>query len=68
MAFIVIDKDNKEQMRSDMREEMRRGYRSYPHMRNDDSNSYREGYKHGWEDAEEEEHYRRSRDSRGRYI
>ena len=66
MAFIVIDKDNKEQMRSNMREEMRNGYRSYPHMR-EDGHSYREGYRHGYEDAEDE-HYRRSRDSRGRYM
>ena len=66
MAFIVIDKEGKEQMRSNMREEMRRGYRSYPHMR-EDGHSYRDGYKHGWEDAEEER-YRRSRDSRGGFM
>lgn len=68
MAFIVIDKDSKEQLRSNMREEMRHGYRDYPHMRNDGVHSYREGYRHGWEDAEDDEHFRRSRDSRGRFI
>ena len=66
MPFIIIDKDSKEQMRNNMREEMRRGYRGGNYK---DEHAYREGYKHGWEDAEtEHEEYRRSRDSRGRYI
>lgn len=72
MAFIVIDKDSKEQMRSSMREQMRggRSYRSYDHYRNDYDHGYRQGYKHGWEDSEDEseENYRRQRDSRGRYM
>jgi hypothetical protein len=42
-------------------------------MRGDYSEGYRMGYKHGWEDKEDEwmdedEHYRRRRDSRGRFI
>lgn len=72
MAFIVIDKDNKEQMRSNMREQMRRGYRSMKDgMGGDYREGYRHGYKHGWEDHEDEsgemredENYRRGRSGR----
>ncbi len=72
MAFIIIDKD-KEQMRSNMREQMRRGgYRTSVGMRGDGyEQGYRHGYKDGWDDSEddmhEEEHFRR-RDSRGRFM
>ena len=80
MAWIFVDKEeggSKEQMRSNMRSMMRGGYRSYggssAMMRGDYSEGYRMGYKHGWEDKEddwmdEDEHYRRRRDSRGRFI
>ena len=61
-------------MRQQMRRNMRRGgnYRRYDTdaMRGDYHEGYRQGYKHGWEDSEEEseESYRRSRDSRGRFM
>lgn len=75
MPFIVIndDKGNKEQMRSNMREQMRRNYRSSGGGYHGESQSYRteeayrEGYEHGWRDSEDEE-YRRERDSRGRFM
>ena len=77
MAFIVIndDKENKEQMRSNM--SMRRHYRGgSPGSGGAFRGSYRaeeaykEGYTHGWRDHEDEmeEEYRRSRDSHGRYV
>ena len=82
MPFIVIndDKDSKEQMRSNMREHMRNNYRgggSYRGGMNYRGGNYRteeaykEGYEHGYRDGADdmdEEHYRRSRDSRGRFT
>lgn len=76
MGWIFVDKDSgesKSQMRSSMRRNMRSGgYRNYGgmNMRDEYEQGYREGYKHGWEDSEEEsdESYRRSRDSRGRFM
>ena len=63
--MIIIKDEGKEQMRSNMREEMRHGFRGGARMR--DEESYRKKKKNGWEDAEDE-HYRRTRDSRGRYM
>lgn len=79
MAWIFVDKDSEsggsqQQMRSQMRRNMRSGgYRSYGggNSRDDYRDGYRQGYKHGWEDKEEDDddmEYRRSRDSRGRYV
>ena len=75
MAWIFVDKESEGSsgMRSQMRRSMRGGYRyggSSAMMRGDWDNGYREGYKHGWEDHEDEteEGYRRMRDSRGRFI
>ena len=75
MAWIFVDKDSEggeQQMRSQMRRSMRGGgYRSYGGG-NSYRDGYRQGYKHGWEDKEEDwsddMEYRRSRDSRGRFI
>ena len=76
-GWIFIDKDSESgEMRSQMRRNMRGGYRggSYPTMRGGGSyeHGYRMGYKHGWEDSEDEMggdmDYRRQRDSRGRYV
>lgn len=72
MAWIFVGKDGDEsgEMRSQMRRNMRGGYRHYgdtPMMRENYDKGYRQGYKHGWEDKEDEEEYRRSRDARGRY-
>lgn len=77
MAWIFVDKESEggqSGMRSQMRNNMRRGgYRMYGgSMR--DGGSYRDGYKdgyeHGWKDSEDEsdESYRRGRDSMGRYM
>lgn len=78
MSWIFVDKENggDSDMRSQMRRNMRRGDYRYvgggSSMRGENYNeAYRDGYKHGWEDHEDEienEGYRRSRDSRGRYI
>lgn len=65
--MIIIKEDSKEQMRSSMRDEMRRSYRgggsyrSGGNYRNEEA--YREGYRHGWEDSEseQEEQFRRGR-------
>ncbi len=75
MAWIFVDKENEGggQMRQQMRRSMRSGNYRYVgggNYRDDYEKGYRQGYKHGWEDNEDEEDmdYRRSRDSRGRYI
>ena len=77
MGWIFVDKDNEGSgMRSQMRRNMRGGYRygGSPVMHGDTyEHGYRMGYKHGWEDKEKEwddddMDYRRGRDSRGRFI
>ena len=69
MPLIVInDTESKEQMRSNMREQMRHSYRGGGNYRDGKyrtEEAYKEGYEHGWKDSEEE-HYRR--DSRGKFI
>lgn len=70
MGYIFVDRDGESggQMRQNMRRMMRGGGYS-PMMRHDEEKDrmYEMGFRHGWEDAEDE-HYRRARDSRGRYI
>ena len=75
MGYIFVDKESEGggKMRQQMRRSMRGGYRhdSYsPMMRGGDyEQGYRMGYKHGWEDSEDDEmEMRRARDSRGRYV
>ena len=78
MSWIFVDKEKggESEMRQQMRRNMRGGsYRSYgggEHtMRDNYDEGYRQGYRHGWEDMEdesEEMRYRRSRDSRGRFM
>lgn len=76
MGYIFVDKesDGGGKMRQQMRRSMRGGYRHdgySPMMRGDDyEQGYRMGYKHGWEDSENDmdEEFRRSRDSRGRFV
>ena len=81
MALIFVDKEGEEgqsSMRQQMRRNMRGGYRYDGDMMTRSGSGsgnfrdgYRMGYRHGWEDSEDEmedEHYRRQRDSRGRYI
>lgn len=81
MIIIKEDGSGQSQMRSEMRENMRHNYRGnggswvssgqYRGGNYRTEEAYREGYRHGWEDSEDdmnEEHYRRSRDSRGRFI
>lgn len=71
MAWIFVDKESEsgEQMRSQMRRNMRSGsYRSYGGG-SSYRDGYRQGYKHGWEDYEDDDmEYRRQRDSRGRFM
>lgn len=76
MGYIIINRDEDEMggMRSNMRRMMRGGYRygeMRPSMRREDGydhdKMYELGFRHGWEDSEDE-HYRRSRDERGRYV
>ena len=77
MSWIFVDKESggSEDMRQQMRRNMRGGNMRYmgggSSMRGNYNEGYRQGYKHGWEDHEDEEDdmgYRRSRDSRGRYM
>jgi len=76
MGYIFVDKESEGggKMRQQMRRSMRGGYRHdgySPMMRGDEyEQGYRMGYKHGWEDSENDmdEEFRRSRDSRGRFV
>ena len=75
MSWIFVDKEKGgEEMRQQMRRSMRGSYRHEgysPMMRSGDNyeHGYRMGYKHGWEDSEDDDmEYRRARDSRGRYV
>lgn len=77
MAWIFVDKDGqggemRQQMRRNMRGDGYRGmnYRNYGNGSNY-RDGYKQGYKEGWEDHEDEMddmEYRRSRDSRGRFV
>lgn len=58
MPFIIINKDDKEEMRQQMRQQMR-GNGGMRRMNFRDHNeevekAYKEGYTHGWEDHERE--------------
>ena len=73
MGYIILDTDRDDEM-SVLRHNMRRAMRhsgTVPMMHNHEDyghdKMYELGFKHGWEDAEDE-HYRRARDSRGRYV
>lgn len=75
MSYLIVDRNERENMRNEMRESMRVGhhgdYKSggYRTAGNVYHEGYREGYKHGWEDKEDDEDgMRRYRDSRGRYM
>lgn len=76
MAWIFVDKESEGgEMRQQMRRNMRGGYREMNYRNYGSGGSYRDGYrqgyKHGWEDNEDEMddmEYRRSRDSRGRFV
>lgn len=76
MAWIFVDKESEGgEMRQQMRRNMRMGgYRGMNYRHYGDSSyrdGYRQGYKHGVEDYEDEMddmEYRRSRDSRGRFV
>lgn len=78
MPFIIINKDDKDEMRSQMRQKMRNtsGMRRM-NMRGHDNEveqAYRDGYEHGWKDAERDMEdndsmmeSRRRRSSNGRF-
>lgn len=72
MGWIFVDKEkgDDDNMRHQMRRNMRGGYRTHDYHQGDEyEHGYRQGYKHGWEDKDDDEmDYRRSRDSRGRFI
>ena len=76
MGYIFIDKEGDESLRTHMRRNMRGGtYYRHEHEKEerDYHDGYRMGYRHGWEDHDEElgreeMRYRRERDSRGRFI
>ena len=77
MGYLIFNTDREDEM-SGLRREMRRNYRSGNYrnyggssasMRGDYSEGYRMGYKHGWEDSEDDAmEMRRARDDRGRYV
>lgn len=77
MPFIIINKDDKEEMRQQMRQQMR-GNGGMRRMNMRDHNeeveqAYKEGYTHGWKDHEREIENesmieeRRRRSSNGRF-
>ena len=80
MGYIILNTDRDDEMeglRSHMRRSMRGGaYRniggSSVMMREHDGNMrehyYKMGYRHAVEDMEDDEQYRRQRDSSGRYM
>lgn len=77
MSYIIVDNEDEmqERLRSEMRENMRirHGSRNYydgnrPHESKTYEDGYRDGYRHAVEDLEQEDNYRRTRDSRGRYL
>ena len=78
MPYIIINNDDNEQMRENMRQQMRGVYRRNVPMRRNATDQYKEGYeegyRHGWQDAEDEsagmtvtENSRR-RNSSGRFM
>ena len=71
-GYIFIDRDGDEGLRHEMRRSMRGGYRHdgySPMMRGGEyERGYRTGYREATEDWEEDENYRRRRDSSGRYM
>lgn len=79
MGYIILDKEGEDggKMRENMRRTMMRSGGNVmmrgTGMGNHES-AYRMGYRHGWEDSEDEmmkddgEQFRRMRDSRGRFI
>ena len=71
-GYIFIDRDGDEGLRHEMRRSLRGGYRHdgySPMMRGGEyERGYRTGYREATEDREEDEHYRRRRNSRGEFI
>lgn len=79
MPYIIINKDDKEEMRQQMRQQMR-GNGGMRRMNFRDHNeeveqAYKEGYTHGYKDAVEDNSLemspidnRRERNSRGRIV
>lgn len=76
MGYIILNTDREDEMsglRSNMRRSMMRHDGTMPMMRGGDKTAehyYKMGYRHAVEDWEDEndENYRRMRDSRGRFI
>lgn len=79
MAYIFVDRDNDMGgMRENMRRTMMRSGGNVmmrgTGMDTHHESAYRMGYRHGWEDSEEDmmkddgEKFRRMRDSRGRFV
>ena len=71
MGYLIFNTDRDDEMQS-VRHNMRRmmrdgGYSPMMRHEEDKDRMYEMGFRHGWEDAEDE-HYRRQRDSRGRYL
>ena len=75
MGYIILNTDSDDEMEG-LRSQMRRNYRhgNYRNYGGSSANMrehyYKKGYEHAIEDMadDEEEMYRRQRDSRGRYI
>ena len=66
-GYIFIDREGESGLRQEMRRSMRGGYS--PMMRGGEyERGYRTGYREATEDWEEDENYRRRRNSRGEFI
>lgn len=79
MGWIFVDRESEggsSNLRSQMRNNMRRGYRVFgggPYRGSDGSyrDGYKDGYEHGWKDSQDdmsEENFRRERNSIGQYM
>jgi len=74
--FIIVDDKHKDDgyRREEMYRRMGGGYRMYDGIRmgdyrdNEYDEGYRTGYEHGFKDHEQDENWRRMRDSRGRFM
>ena len=75
MGYIILNTDREDEMEG-LRSHMRRGYMRHdgtmPYMRHESDSEkehyYKMGYRHAVEDMGDDEHYRRARDSKGRFI
>lgn len=63
MGWIFIDKEDDKDMRSGMRDNMKRsGMRHIAGKSSEYEDGYKAGYKHGWEDRDSEDRHQEKRE------